>query len=276
MRLEETDVAMVCRAIEVYLRVAWGGDSSKRWPKFDFRQARTIDEALEGFTDERRLGKMRKYTLRLGNRFYPYMKLVFQELLVRDKFFFAVDTHDDLAVESHFADFDGWLEIKRANAEIKEQLEREWQAAEIPTFATVVSQIEQETKTQAIVTTAEGARIFLVDDDTDIATGVETILTRRGYRITKFKRAEEALEPIRTDPPDLIISDLEMPGMTGLDLARAVRADPRAKSVPFILATAAFIQPQYFSLIDGYLVKPFETSVLLKFVTEHLAKRKKG
>ena len=55
------------------------------------------------------------------------MKLVFQELLVRDKFFFAVDTHDEMFVDSSWADFDQWIELKRENSEIKEKIEREWE-----------------------------------------------------------------------------------------------------------------------------------------------------
>ena len=63
-----------------------------------------------------------------------------------------------------------------------------------------------------------------------------------------------------------------MPGLSGLDLARRVRADARLKGIPFILATAASIDASHFALIDGYLVKPFETTVLLKFIAKYLSK----
>src|SRR5215471_14390997 len=110
MRLEETDVAMVMKAVDVYLRVAWGERAPSIAAKWDFSTALTIDEALERFTDERKVGKLRKFTLRLGNTRYPNMKLVFQELLIRDKFFFAVETHDDVFVDSSWSDFDQWIE----------------------------------------------------------------------------------------------------------------------------------------------------------------------
>ena len=253
-----------------------GGIGRRRRPgKLDFSTAQTIDEALERFEDERKVGKLRKYALRLGNRRYPNMKLVFQELLVRDKFFFAVDTHDEVFVDSSWADFDQWIELKRENSEIKEQVEREWQKAGVPTFAAVVQEIEQETRL-AEAPKGHGDLVLIVDDDTGIASGVEFILNRQGYRTLKANRAEEALKILEETRPDLVLSDLEMPGMSGLDLARQLRAESgRPRAIPFILATAASIDASHFSLIDGYLVKPFETTVLLKFIAKNLSKPKK-
>jgi CheY-like chemotaxis protein len=89
----------------------------------------------------------------------------------------------------------------------------------------------------------------------------------------KAARAEEALERIAETRPDLVLSDLEMPGMSGLELARRLRADPATSTIPFILATAASIDPSHFRLVDGYLVKPFETSVLLKFIAKYLSSK---
>jgi CheY-like chemotaxis protein len=275
MRLEETDVAMVTKAIDIYLDVAWGGRPPALASMVDFSQASTIDEALERFTDERKVGKLRKYALRLGNSRYPNMKLVFQELLVRDKFFFAVDTHDDVFMDSSWADFDQWIELKRGNAEIKEAVERAWQQAGVPTFASVVQEIEQEARI-AEAPTGHGAVVLIVDDDAGIASGVEVILNRQGYRTMRAGRAEDAIELMTGMLPDLVLSDLEMPGMTGLDFARHLRANPATRDIPFILATAASIDASHFSLIDGYLVKPYETAVLLKFIAKNLSKPRKA
>jgi CheY-like chemotaxis protein len=273
MRLEETEVATIVKAVDVYLGIAWGDRAAEKARALDLASARSIGEALERFTDERRVGKLRRYALRLGNPSYPNMKLVFQEQLVRDKFFFAVDTHDEAFVDSSWTDFDQWIELKRQNAEIKERIEREWQKAGVPTFATVVHEIEQETRLSG-APKGQGKLVLVVDDDQGIASGVETILNRHGYRTMRAARAEEALELLEETRPDLVLSDLEMPGMSGLDLARRVRADARLAGVPFILATAASIDASHFSLIDGYLVKPFETTVLLKFVARNLAASK--
>jgi CheY-like chemotaxis protein len=271
MRLEETDVAMVTKAVDVYLGIAWGDRAPEMAAKADFSGVQTIDEALEKFDDERRVGKLRRYALRLGRPGYPNMKLVFQELLVRDKFFFAVDTHDEVFVDSSWADFDQWIDLKRENSEIKEKIEREWQNAGVPTFAAVVHEIEQETRL-AEAPKGQGALVLIVDDDAGIASGVEVILNRQGYRTLKASKAEDALKILQETRPDLVLSDLEMPGLSGLDLARRIRADAHLKGIPFILATAASIDASHFALIDGYLVKPFETTVLLKFIAKYLSK----
>jgi CheY-like chemotaxis protein len=273
MKLEETDVAMLVKAVDVYLGIAWGGLAEAKSRALDLASTHSIDEALERFVDERKVGKLRKYALRLGNHRYPNMKVVFQELLVRDKFFFSVDTHDEQFVDSSWKDFDQWIELKRENSEIKEEVERAWQSAGVPTFATVVHEIEQETRL-AEGPTGHGELVLIVDDDAGIAAGVEIILNRQGYRTMKATQAEEAVKILEETRPDLVLSDLEMPpGVSGLDLARKIRANPATSGIPFILATAASIDASHFSLIDGYLVKPFETSVLLKFIARNLASK---
>jgi CheY-like chemotaxis protein len=273
MRLEETQVAMVMKAVDVYLEIAWGDRAAERAGKLDFSADQSIGEALERFEDERKVGKLRKYSLRLGNARYGNMKLLFQELLVRDKFFFAVDTHDEVFVDASWADFDQWISLKQQNSELKEQIERAWEQVGIPTITSVVREIEAETRL-AEAPKGAGDLILIVDDDAGIASGVEVILNRQGYRTQRAQRAEEALRVLADTRPDLILSDLEMPGMSGLDLARKLRADPATKAIPFILATAASIDASHFSLIDGYLVKPFETTVLLKFIAKYLSKKK--
>jgi CheY-like chemotaxis protein len=65
-----------------------------------------------------------------------------------------------------------------------------------------------------------------------------------------------------------------MPGKSGVELAAAVRADERLKATPIILATGAGIDASQFGLVDAYLIKPFDTSVLLKFVSQAVAKRR--
>jgi CheY-like chemotaxis protein len=272
MRLEETEVAMVMKAVDVYLRIAWGDRAAEKAAKLGFSQDQTIGEALERFEDERRVGKLRKYALRLGNPRYGNMKLLFQELLVRDKFFFAVDSHDEAFVDASWADFDQWIALKQQNSELKEQIEHAWEQVGIPTIASVVQEIEAETRL-AEAPKGHGDLILIVDDDAGIASGVEVILNRQGYRTLKAQRAEEALRIIAITKPDLILSDLEMPGMSGLDLARQLRSDPATRPIPFILATAASIDASHFSLIDGYLVKPFETTVLLKFIAKYLSRK---
>ena len=276
MSITGIDLPTMERAIRTYLELAWKDDADAKMPPIDFSSP-TLDEVLQSWTADRGAGRMRRYTLRLGNYRYPFMKLVFQELLIRGRFFFAVDTHDEMDLKDSFADYEQWLEVKRFNARLKEAVERAWQEREVPTFAAVVAQVERETPpAPRRETKTRPAYVLIVDDEVDIARGVDAILARSGYRTRQVHTAEDAFESIQRDRPDLVLSDLEMPGMSGLDLAAKLREDPGLESIPFILATAATIGRSHFGVIDGFLVKPYESPVLLKFVSEHLGRRDRG
>jgi len=276
MSIEGIDVLTMERAIRTYLRFAWKDEAGDKMPSVDFASATGPEDVLREFIADSGAGRMRRFTLRLGNLRYPFMKLVFQELLIRGRFFFAVDTHDEMDLKDSFPDYEQWLELKRYNAQLKESVERAWRKEGVPTFATIVEQVEMETPAgpASLVEAREKSYILIVDDERDIARGVDTILSRQGYRTRQVHTGEDAWETIQETPPDLILSDLEMPGMSGLDLAARLREDPRLEGIPFILATAASIGPDHFGVIDGFLVKPYEAPVLRKFVSEHLARRR--
>ena len=145
MRIEGIELAAMEEAVRVYLDLAWEDEAETKAADLDFASAATPDEVLSRWTEDRRMGRMRRYTLRLGNTRYPFMKLVFQELLIRGRFFFAVDTHDNMDIKDSFPDYDQWLEVKRFNSQFKESIERAWREREVPTFATIVEQVERET-----------------------------------------------------------------------------------------------------------------------------------
>ncbi len=272
MRIEGIELADMEEAVRVYLELAWGDEADTKAGDLDFAAANTPDEVLSRWSEDRRMGRMRRYTLRLGNTRYPFMKLVFQELLIRGRFFFSVDTHDNMDIKDSFPDYDQWLEVKRFNSQLKESIERAWRERAVPTFASIVEQVERETAEIPIGGVAlRPSYILIVDDEVDIARGVAAILSKAGYRTAQVHTGEAALDAIGEERPDLVLSDLEMPGISGLELASKLREDPDLGSIPFILATAATIGPSHFDVIDGFLVKPYESPVLLKFVSEHLA-----
>jgi signal transduction histidine kinase/CheY-like chemotaxis protein len=80
-------------------------------------------------------------------------------------------------------------------------------------------------------------KILVVDDDDAIARSVETALLREGYQAARVNSVDEALQSVRREPPDLIISDLLMPGASGYDLLRALRQDPVTRGVPVVVLT---------------------------------------
>jgi len=68
-----------------------------------------------------------------------------------------------------------------------------------------------------------GTRILVVEDEQDIIELIAFNLEREGFQVVKVRSGEEALAAVKTDPPDLIVLDVMLPGMNGLDVCRALR-----------------------------------------------------
>ena len=116
MRLDQLTPAHVRRAVEIYNRSAWPPDEEGK-PRISpesLEQAATLDELFEHFEKaEAESGqRSRRYTLRLGNGRYAFMKFVVQEYLVNGEFFFSVDTHDNLNVRPGAPDYGDWEQLK--------------------------------------------------------------------------------------------------------------------------------------------------------------------
>ena len=271
MQLQDITPSMIKDAVEAFLEEAWGDLAASHWPKIDF-DSPDRDRVLAAFVNDSRKGRMRAFALRLGNRRYPFMKLVLEELLVRDKFFFTVDTHDELDVKETTPDYAEWLAIRDFNSGVKKRVESRWRADGIPTCADVLASIEDEDiPSVQMCRSPSRPLIHLVEDDKAIATGVRRILERRGYRVRVSHCAQEALERLDGEKPDLILSDLEMgEGLTGLELCAKLRARPEYERLPFILATAAVIDPTSLDRIDAFLVKPYEIETLVTFIGREL------
>ena len=79
-------------------------------------------------------------------------------------------------------------------------------------------------------------RIVLIEDDNLMREWLGRSLTTRGYQVERFRRAEEALEMLCTETPDAVVTDIRMPGMSGIELGRTLRA--RGVDVPLVFMTA--------------------------------------
>ena len=121
---------------------------------------------------------------------------------------------------------------------------------------------------------AAGAHVLVVDDNPDLRAYVANLLTP-AYRISTAADGIEALESIRADPPDIVLSDVMMPRLDGFGLVREVRADPRTRSLPVILLSARAGEESAVQGLDAgsddYLVKPFSARELLARVRTHVA-----
>jgi len=108
-------------------------------------------------------------------------------------------------------------------------------------------------------------RILVVEDDRTIARFVELELAHAGYRVEKAADGTAALEILQNDPPDLVVLDLMLPGVDGLEVARQVRES--GSRMPILMLTARAetkdVVSGFESGADDYLRKPFEIPELL-------------
>jgi len=81
-------------------------------------------------------------------------------------------------------------------------------------------------------------RIFVVEDDLDISELLEFNLKRKGYDVQTYSDGTKAYEAILENLPDLVILDLTLPGLTGMDICRYMRHNRRTKKIPIIMLTA--------------------------------------
>lgn len=118
--------------------------------------------------------------------------------------------------------------------------------------------------------------VLLAEDDADIRDLVTFKLRQVGYEVRAFGDGLTALVSARDDPPDLAVLDIMMPGLSGLDVCRELRADPATSEVPIILLTAraqeADVETGFAVGADDYIVKPFSPRELASRVQAVLAR----
>jgi DNA-binding response OmpR family regulator len=113
-------------------------------------------------------------------------------------------------------------------------------------------------------------RALVVDDEAAIARLVEINLKRAGYEVSIARDGVEALEKVRDQRPDIIICDVMMPRLDGIQVLRQLKADAATRDIPVIMLTA---KSQHEDILNGwqsgtemYLTKPFSPPELLMFV----------
>ena len=112
-------------------------------------------------------------------------------------------------------------------------------------------------------------RILIVDDHPENLYLLRSLLTGHGYEVVEAAHGAQALERARQQPPDLVITDLLMPVMDGFTLLREWKADPKLRSIPLLVYTATYTEPEDEQLArdlgaDAFLVKPAEPEPFLE------------
>jgi two-component system phosphate regulon response regulator PhoB len=110
-------------------------------------------------------------------------------------------------------------------------------------------------------------RILVVDDEEDLLELVNYNLSREGFRVECVASGEGALAAARKNLPDLIVLDLLLPNVDGLEICRRLKADEKTRHIPVIMLTAKSAEADMVSGLelgaDDYMTKPFSPRVLL-------------
>jgi DNA-binding response OmpR family regulator len=105
--------------------------------------------------------------------------------------------------------------------------------------------------------------VLVVDDEPNIVLSLEFLMKQAGYSVRTAGDGESAMQAIQSDPPDLVLLDVNMPRRSGYDVCEAVRADPALKKVRIIMLTAKgrdIEREKGLALgADDYVTKPFAT-----------------
>lgn len=273
MRLEAMTLGQLRRAIAVYSEIVWSGALAPvELPGSDDSP---LSDVLPRLTDETlRTGEQatRRYALRLGNPQYPFMKLVLQEYLVEDEFFFGVDTHDrmfDGASPQEQRELDT---LRRSNLELKDRVEAAWDAAGLPTAKHIKGLVAAWPARREA---PNGRRILLVDNDRDIAATLALLLEARGYTVSVLHDGREAVEQADPARHDLILMDNEMQHLNGFEACRVLKSRPATARLPVLIATEGALTLQQLDAADGFLVKPFRLELLFSMLDHVLGRHER-
>jgi two-component system phosphate regulon response regulator PhoB len=120
-------------------------------------------------------------------------------------------------------------------------------------------------------------KILVVDDEEDLLELVRYTLAKEGHSITCVDTGEKAVDSVQRKLPDLIVLDLMLPGIDGLEVCRRLKRDSRTRDVPIIMLTAKSEERDVITGLDGgaddYITKPFSPRVLLARVKSLLRRK---
>ncbi|TVR03933.1 MAG: DNA-binding response regulator [Spirochaetaceae bacterium] len=122
--------------------------------------------------------------------------------------------------------------------------------------------------------------ILVVDDEPDILELISYNLEKEGHSVTTVQTGEDALHAVRTNRPDVIILDLMLPGVDGVDVCRTIKRDPELSSIPVLMLTARTEDSDIVAGLevgaDDYITKPFSPKVLAARVRTALRRTPTG
>lgn len=120
------------------------------------------------------------------------------------------------------------------------------------------------------------SKILAIDDDNTTLQLLDFFLTKHGYEVTVVSNGINGIEKAREIIPDLILLDVMMPNMDGIDVCKKLRADEKTAKIPILFLSALSQDVEVMRGLmagsDGYIVKPFEPDNLLKSIEKLINK----
>jgi len=121
-------------------------------------------------------------------------------------------------------------------------------------------------------------KILIVDDNQANLKLARVVLSLEGYEVSTALSAEDALTVLETFKPDIILMDVQLPGIDGLQLTRQLKADPNRRDIIVLAVTAYAMKGDMEKALaagcDGYVSKPFDPPTLCSIVQHHLSLQK--
>lgn len=119
-----------------------------------------------------------------------------------------------------------------------------------------------------------GKRILVIEDHEENRRLLRDLLTSFGYDLTEALTGEEGLTAAAANPPDLILMDIQLPGIDGYETTRRIKADPALRHIPVIAVTSYALSGDdvkaFAAGCDAYVTKPFDPADLLEKIKGYL------
>ncbi|SEL46775.1 response regulator transcription factor [Halomonas daqiaonensis] len=119
------------------------------------------------------------------------------------------------------------------------------------------------------------SKVLVVDDEANIVLSLEFLMQQAGFQVDTAEDGESALACIDDSPPDLVLLDISLPGISGFDVLERLRGDPNHAKLPIIMLTAHGREVEREKGMalgaDDYITKPFSTQALVEKVKKLLA-----
>jgi CheY-like chemotaxis protein len=122
-----------------------------------------------------------------------------------------------------------------------------------------------------------GEKILLIEDNAVNRDLTEFLLESQGYQVRDAVSAEEAFRLLKSERPDLIVMDVQLPGIDGLEALRRLKENPLTRDIPVVAVTSYAMKGDRESAVAagcaGYVTKPIDKTIFLREIAAHLSTR---